>query len=237
MHPALAGPPPVQSSPSGPERNPHAPAVALPLLEPPGALAPLAALDASRLPVKSFFAAMAVAGVTSGPLTGLAVPQAAPATALSYLNAVVVSTDVGDGTVTVRPKGRPPQTLHVDGALAAQLGQLKVGDSVIVAVRSGRVVEIRPAIVRPGPLTPPGAPSAPTPPAPPTLYPGPPASPGPMISPTPGPTPTPAPNAWRTPPPVPTPRPVPTPKRVFPSPEFTVPPSPGPSPTPTPSPS
>jgi len=81
--------------------------------------------------VKSFFAAMAVAGVTSGPLTGLAVPQAAPATALSYLNAVVVSTDVGDGTVTVRPKGRPPQTLHVDGALAAQLGQLKVGDSVI----------------------------------------------------------------------------------------------------------
>jgi hypothetical protein len=27
---------------------------------------------------------------------------------------------------------------------------------------------------------------------------------------------------------------VPTPRRVFPSPEFTVPPSPGPSPTPTP---
>ena len=156
----------------------------------------------------------------------------------SYLNAVVVSTDVGASTVTVRPKGGRPQTLHVDDAVAAQLGRLKPGDAIIVTLRSGRVVDLRlaGAAARPGPLTPPGVPPVPTPPAPPTLYPGPPASPGPMISPTPGPTPTPTANPWRTPPPVPTPRPVPTPKRVFPSPEFTVPPSPGPSPTPTPSP-
>jgi hypothetical protein len=188
--------------------------------------------------MKSTFAALIVAGVTSGPAapTGVAAPQATPGTALSYLNAVVVSTDVGAKTVTIRPKGQPAQTLHVDEALAAQLAQMKPGDAVILGVRSGRVVGIRPATSRPGPLTPPGVPPVPTPPAPPTLYPGPPASPGPMISPTPGPTPTPTANPWRTPPPVPTPRPVPTPKRVFPSPEFTVPPSPGPSPTPTPSP-
>jgi hypothetical protein len=156
----------------------------------------------------------------------------------SYLNAVVVSTDVGAKTVTVRPKGGRSQTLHVDDAVAAQLGRLKPGDAVIVTLRSGRAVDVRlsAAGARPGPLTPPGVPPVPTPPAPPTLYPGPPPSPGPMISPTPGPTPTPTANPWRTPPPVPTPRPVPTPKRVFPSPEFTVPPSPGPSPTPTPNP-
>ena len=153
----------------------------------------------------------------------------------TYLNAVVVSTDVAAKTVTVRPKGGQSRTLHVDDAAAAQLGRLKAGDAVIVTVQSGRASEIRLAAAgRPGPLTPPGVPPVPTPPAPPTLYPGPPASPGPMISPTPGPTPTPTANPWRTPPPVPTPRPVPTPKRVFPSPEFTVPPSPGPSPTPTP---
>jgi hypothetical protein len=154
----------------------------------------------------------------------------------SYLNAVVVSADVGAKTVTVQPKGRGPQTLHVDDTVAAQLGRLKPGDAVIVTVRADRVVDIRLGTTgsRPGPLTPPGVPPVPTPPAPPTLYPGPPASPGPMTSPTPGPTPTPTANPWRTPPPVPTPRPVPTPKRVFPSPEFTVPPSPGPSPTPTP---
>ena len=152
----------------------------------------------------------------------------------SYLNAVVVSTDVGASTLTVRPKGQRPQTLHVEDTVAAQLGRLKPGDAVIVTLRSGRVVDIRGASTRPGPLTPPGVPPRPTPPAPPTLYPGPPASPGPLINPTPGPTPTPAANPWRTPPPVPTPRPVPTPKKVFPSPEFTVPPSPGPSPTATP---
>jgi hypothetical protein len=40
----------------------------------------------------------------------------------SYLNAVVVSTDVGAKTVTVRPKGGQSRTLHVDDTAAAQLG-------------------------------------------------------------------------------------------------------------------
>jgi hypothetical protein len=171
----------------------------------------------------------------------------------TYMNAVVVSTDAAASTLTVRPKGRPSETLRLEGPLAARLGELKAGDEVILTVQGGRVLELkratgpatgatrtparrRPASPTPGPLTPPGIPPVPTPPAPPTLYPGPTPSPGPLVSPTPGPTPTPTPNPWRTPPPVPTPRPVPTPKRVFPSPEFTVPPSPGPSPTPTPSP-
>jgi hypothetical protein len=174
---------------------------------------------------------------TVAALSGFAAAQKTTEPAPStYLNAVVVSTDVGAATVTLRPKGRRPQTLHVEDAVAAQLGRLKAGDAIIVTLRSGRVVDIKLATAgaRPGPLTPPGVPPVPTPPAPPTLYPGPPPSPGPVISPTPGPTPTPTANPWRTPPPVPTPRPVPTPKRVFPSPEFTVPPSPGPSPTPTP---
>jgi hypothetical protein len=183
--------------------------------------------------------AVIVAGVTlAAAASGPATAQTTTGTPLSYLNGIVVSTDVGASTVTVRSKGGPSRTVHVDSAVAAQLGRLKPGDPVILTVRSGRAIDIKlsAASARPGPLTPPGVPPVPTPPAPPTLYPGPPASPGPMVSPTPGPTPTPTANPWRTPPPVPTPRPVPTPKRVFPSPEFTVPPSPGPSPTPTPNP-
>jgi hypothetical protein len=183
--------------------------------------------------VLAYMIVPAVAAVTGFQAAQKMADTAAPAT---YLNAVVVSADVGAKTLAVRPKGGKTRTLTVDDAMAAQLGRLKPGDAVIVTVRSGRAVDVRLATARPGPLTPPGAPPVPTPPAPPTLYPGPPPSPGPMISPTPGPTPTPTANPWRTPPPVPTPRPVPTPKRVFPSPEFTVPPSPGPSPTPTPNP-
>jgi hypothetical protein len=195
---------------------------------------------ARRLPMKSpALAALIMFGAGVVMSAGLPTTQTRTETApSSYLNAVVVSTDVGAKTVMVQPKGEQPRMLHVDDAAAAQLGRLKPGDPIIVTVRSGRAIDIRLAAAgsRPGPLTPPGVPPVPTPPAPPTLYPGPPASPGPMISPTPGPTPTPTANPWRTPPPVPTPRPVPTPKRVFPSPEFTVPPSPGPSPTPTPNP-
>jgi hypothetical protein len=183
------------------------------------------------------FAAVMGFALTATASSRVASSQGAADTSPTYMNAVVVSTDVGASTVTVRPRGKAPQTLHVDSALTARLGELKPGDTVIVTLRAGRVLDVRRAGgSRPGPLTPPGVPPVPTPPAPPTLYPGPPPSPGPLISPTPGPTPTPTANPWRTPPPVPTPRPVPTPKRVFPSPEFTVPPSPGPSPTPTPSP-
>ena len=74
-----------------------------------------------------------------------------PAPPSTYLNAVVVSTDVGAKTVTVRPKGGQSRTLHVDDEAAG----------------------------RPGPLTPPGAPPVPTPPAPPTLHPGPSPTPTP----------------------------------------------------------
>jgi hypothetical protein len=183
------------------------------------------------------FAAVMGFALTATASSRLAAPQGVAETAATYMNAVVVSTDVGASTVTVRANGKGPETLRIEGALAPRLGELKPGDAVIVTLRSGRVSDIRLASgPRPGPLTPSPVPPVPTPPAPPTLYPGPAASPGPTISPTPGPTPTPTANPWRTPPPVPTPRPVPTPKRVFPSPEFTVPPSPGPSPTPTPSP-
>ena len=80
--------------------------------------------------------AAALAGYTAAQKT------TGPATS-SYLNAVVVSTDVGASTLTVRARGGRPQTLHVEYAAAAQLGRLKPGDAVIVTIRLGRVIRYR----------------------------------------------------------------------------------------------
>ena len=166
-------------------------------------------------------------------------PPGAADTAPTYVNAVVVSTDVGRvPAVTVRRRRARRRRLRIEGALAPRLGRLKPGDSVIVTLRFGRVIDIRLAPgPRPGPLTPsPRAGRAHAARTADALSGDPRRAPAPRSAATPGPTPTPTANPGGLRAPVPTPRPVPYPEEVFPSPEFTVPPSPGPSPTPTPSP-
>ena len=54
--------------------------------------------------------------------------QGASETAPTYMNAVVVSTDPAAATMTVRPNGRPSETLRLEGPLATRLGEWKAGD-------------------------------------------------------------------------------------------------------------
>ena len=95
------------------------------------------------------FALVAVTAPASA--AALQASESAP----TYMNAVVVSTDAAASTLTVRPKGRPAETLRLEGPLAGRLGELKAGDEVILTLQGGRVLDLkRPAAAAKGPTRP-----------------------------------------------------------------------------------